>query len=68
MVYLSCGVIQGSILDPILYAIYVSSPFDIKKLTNFADDNFILKWNKQTCQQIIEIEKELDTIPRWLKD
>ena len=33
------GTIQGSILGPVLYAIYVSPLFDITELLNFADDN-----------------------------
>ena len=36
----SCLIVQGSILGPVLYAIYVSIFFDLLKLTNFADDNF----------------------------
>ena len=68
LVNLPCGVIQGSILGPILYAIFVSPLFDISRLTNFADDNFILRWNKLTGALVIEMEKEIDTITRWLKD
>ena len=33
------GTIQGSILGPLLYAIYVSPLFDLLNITNFADDN-----------------------------
>ena len=40
---LLCGVVQGSILGPILYAIFVSPLFDIIKLTNYADDNFVVR-------------------------
>ena len=39
---INSGTIQGSILGPILYAIYVSPLFDLADLSNFADDNFIL--------------------------
>jgi hypothetical protein len=39
---LSGGIIKGSILGPILYAIYVSPLFDLTNLTNFADNNFII--------------------------
>ena len=47
---INSGTIQGSILGPILYAIYVSPLFDLTDLSNFADDNFALSWNlsKQT--------------------
>jgi hypothetical protein len=39
------GTVQGSILGPILYAIYVSPVFDLVLMSSFADDNFTLKWN-----------------------
>ena len=37
------GTIQGSRLGPILYAIDVSPLFDIEKMTNYADDNLIVR-------------------------
>ena len=37
---ISHGTIQGSILPPVLYSIYVSPLFDIKDFLNFADDNY----------------------------
>ena len=65
---LTCGIIQGSILGPILYAIYVSPLFDLAKLTNFADDNFIIQWNRSTRDLTQNMEAELETITGWLKD
>ena len=41
------GTVQGSILGPILYALFVSPLFDLAGMTMFADDNYIIKWNKQ---------------------
>ena len=38
---ISTGTIQGSILGPILYAIFVWPLFDLTDLSKFADDHFI---------------------------
>lgn len=65
---LSCGIIQGSILGPILYAIYVSPLYDLLKLTTFADDNFIIRWNSCMVALIADMEKDLESMTKWLKD
>lgn len=56
------GTIQGSRLGPILYAIFVSPLFDLEKLTNYADDNFIIRWEKVLSKLITSMEKSLEAI------
>ena len=65
---LICGTVQGSILGPILYAIFVAPLFDLSDLTNFADDNFIIRWNRFLPALIIDMEKSLEMITKWLRD
>ena len=62
------GIVQGSILGPILYAIFVSPLFDIENLTCFADDKFPLVWNKNKLVVIRLMEIKLDRIMKWLTD
>ena len=62
------GTIQGSILGPVLYAIYVSPLFDLTQLSNFADDNFALTWHTNKQSAINEMELKLNLIVNWLKD
>ena len=62
------GTIQGSILGPVLYAIYVSPLFDITNLSNFADDNYALTWNANKDSAITSMEAKLAKIIDWLKD
>ncbi len=66
--YSSTGTIQGSVLGPVLYAIYVSPLFDLTSITNFADDNFIVMWNGVLASLIDNLEKELEMITKWLRD
>ena len=61
------GTVQGSILGPILYAIFVSPLFDLAKMTLFADDNYLLSWNKTIQQLIIDMEKTLESVTKWLR-
>ena len=62
------GTIQGSILGPILYAIYVSPLFDLTNLSNFADDNYALTWSKNREIAITLMSKKLQSITIWLTD
>ena len=65
---INSGTIQGSILGPILYAIYVAPLFDLSDLSNFADDNFILTFNEKFFLAMSEMESKLKTITKWLTD
>ena len=56
------GTIQGSILGPVLYAIFVSPLFDIQSLINFADDNFCVIWNRDLARLIVDLEQRLEMI------
>ena len=60
------GIVQGSILGPILYAIFISPLFDIENLTCFADDKFPLAWNKDKTVLVSEMEVKLKKIVDWL--
>ena len=64
---LVCGTVQGSILGPILYAIYVSPLFDLHNLTNFADDNFIIRWSSNMTELVVDFERSLEAITKWLR-
>ena len=61
------GTVQGSILGPILYAIFVSPLFDLAKMTLFADDNYVLEWNKSVNQLIIDMQRKIELITKWLR-
>ena len=62
------GTIQGSVLGPILYALFVSPLFDLADITNFADDNFCLMWNRKLEALIVNLETKLEMITKWLRD
>ena len=62
------GTIQGSILGPILYAIYVSPLFDLTELFNFADDNFTLSQSGDIIMAKFQLTEKLKLIINWLKN
>ena len=63
----STGTIQGSILGPFLYAVYVSPIFDICNMSNFADDNFVISWSKDKNTLVLDLVRKLEAITKWLR-
>jgi hypothetical protein len=37
-------------------------------MSSFADDNFTVRWNKVKSKLIKELEKDLETLTKWLSD
>ena len=58
------GIIQGSILGPILYAIFISPLFDIEKVTFYADDGFGLVRNRDR-KVSAGMQQRSGTMPLW---
>ncbi len=61
------GTVQGSILGPVLYAIFTSTVFDVGKLWAFADDLLIPRWGKNLPGLIKDMESSLAEITKWLE-
>ena len=58
----------NSILGPFLYALFVSPLFDLSDLSNFADDNFVVRVNKNLVDLIQDVEASPESITKWLRD
>jgi hypothetical protein len=61
------GTVQGSVLGPVLYAIFVSPLFDIIPVLSFADDSYNIVRNKDKNELIKDMEKSLEAITKWLR-
>ena len=56
------GTVQGSILGPVLYALFVSPILDLEKITLFADHNYALVWNKDKSVLILNMQRKLERL------
>jgi hypothetical protein len=59
--------VQGSILGPVLYAIFILPFFEIADMLAFADDNFIPQYGASVKQLVRVVEKDLESIMKWMK-
>ena len=57
---------KGSILGPILYAIFISPLFDLEKLVFYADDGFGLVRNRDRQVLVNLMERKLEIVVNWL--
>ena len=61
------GTVQGSILGPVLYAMFVSPMFDLEDLYAFADDIFIPKQGATRQNLIEDLVKSIEAVRKGLK-
>ena len=69
------GTVQGSILGPILYALFVAPLFDLAKMTLFADDKYVIRWNNNLALLILDMQpllildmqRTIEAITKWLR-
>jgi hypothetical protein len=59
--------IQGSVLGPVFYTIFVSLLFNIIPLLLFADNSYTVELNACKINLVKDMEKSLEAISKWLR-
>ena len=60
------GTVQGSVLGPVLYALFIAPSFDLEEMSAFADDNFTIRWHRDLEVAKLRLEMSLAVIISWL--
>ena len=62
------GTVQGSVLGPVLYAMFVSPLFDIVPVLAFADDSYRVESGSGKTELVNNMEESLEAITKWLSN
>ena len=61
------GTIQGLILGPLLFAIFVSPLWDLIEATSFADDNYIVSEGQDVAESLQKCKETTEQAILWFK-
>ena len=62
------GTLQGSVLGPVLFAMFISPIYETANLTTFADDNYLLEHDKDIGATIGKVKMKAELVIKWLKE
>jgi hypothetical protein len=64
---INIGTVQGSILGPVLFSLFVSPVFELKNIVAYADDTYMLASSRTKESLVTEIGEALTTISLWFR-
>jgi hypothetical protein len=65
---IQCGTVQGSVLGPILFSLFISPIYELEEMVSYADDSYIIVGDKTKEASKTLLEKSLNTVANWLKN
>ena len=48
---IQCGTVQGSVLGPVLFSLFISPIYELEDMISYADDSYIISGEKTKIQQ-----------------
>jgi hypothetical protein len=64
---INIGTVQGSILGPVLFSLFVSPVFELRNIVAYADDTYTLTSSVSKENVIMDIGEALTAISLWFQ-
>ena len=61
------GTVQGSVLGPILFSLFIRPIYDLEEITTYADDNYVIKEDSNLEITLNKLKESVTFVARWLK-
>jgi hypothetical protein len=61
------GTVQGSVLGPILFSLFIRPIYDLEEITTYADDNYVIKEDSNLEITLNKLKESVTIVARWLK-
>jgi hypothetical protein len=62
------GTVQGSILGPILFSLFISPLLEKEDLISYADDSYLIRSNKSKEIALQRLKFQMQKVEKWLTD
>ena len=63
---ITCGTLQGSVLGPVLFALFMSPIYDLVEMITYADDSYIISMDKCINRAISKVKMKVEIAINWL--
>jgi hypothetical protein len=60
------GTVQGSILGPVLFSLFMSPLLEIEDVMSYADDNYLIRGNKIKEVALQRLQFQVQKVQKWL--
>jgi len=61
------GTVQGSVLGPILFAIFIAPMFKLARVSSFADDSYLSENGSDVRDVVNKLQNSASLLTKWLK-
>jgi hypothetical protein len=61
------GTVQGSVLGPVLFSLFIRPVYKIENLTTYADDNYVMRTGHELKDVLQRTQQAIENVSSWLK-